>query len=195
MSSFMDSRPPIPAALKRQVLVEAGHRCAVPTCRQTPVDIHHIVPWENCHNHEFENLIALCPTCHRRVHTSEIDRKSVKLYKDNLSVLNSRYGEYEQRVLQHFVDSSEEEYIKLPFGQHTDILLMYLVRDKLLVPLPDKRPVTVSSRGQETLWYGLTEKGKLFISHWKFAQDVDEMNVNSVESGVAAQPNNSVGAD
>lgn len=185
----MDSRPPIPAALKRQVLVEAGHRCAVSTCRQTPVDIHHIVPWENCHNHEFENLIALCPTCHRRVHTGEIDRKSVKLYKHNLSVLNSRYGEYEQRILQHFVDNPEEEYIKLPFGQHTDILLMYLVRDKLLVSLPDKRPVTVSSIGQETLWYGLTEKGKLFISHWKSAQDVDEMDVSSAGSDIASQPN------
>jgi HNH endonuclease len=175
----MDSRPPIPAALKRQVLVEAGHRCAVPTCRQTPVDIHHIVFWENRQDHEFENLIALCPTCHRRVHTGEIDKKSVNLYKHNLSVLNSRYGEYEQRVLQHFVDNPEEENIRLPFGQHTDILLMYLVRDKLLIPLPDKRPVSVSSRGQETLWYGLTEKGKLFISHWKFAQDVDELTHNT----------------
>jgi hypothetical protein len=137
------------------------------------VDIHHIIPWADCHKHEFDNLIALCPTCHRRLHGGDIDRQSAKLYKQNLSILNSRYGEYEQRVLQYFIDNPDKEDIKLPFGQNTDILLMYLVRDELLIPLPDKAPVTVSSRGRETLWYGLTERGKLFISHWKSAQDVE----------------------
>ena len=29
------SRPKIPAELKRRVLCEAGHRCAIHTCRQT----------------------------------------------------------------------------------------------------------------------------------------------------------------
>ena len=169
----MDNRPAIPSALRRQVLVEAGHRCAVPTCRQIPVDVHHIVPWADCHKHEFDNLIALCPTCHRRLHGGDIDRQSAKLYKQNLSILNSRYGEYEQRVLQYFIDNPDKEDIKLPFGQNTDILLMYLVRDELLIPLPDKRPVTVSAIGQMTSWYRLTDKGKVFITHWKSAQDVE----------------------
>src|SRR5690242_15797603 len=40
----MANRPGIPRALQRQVLVEAGHRCSIPTCRQTPVEIHHIIP-------------------------------------------------------------------------------------------------------------------------------------------------------
>ena len=39
------SRRNIPAKLKRRVLVEAGHRCAIPACRQIEVQIHHIVPW------------------------------------------------------------------------------------------------------------------------------------------------------
>jgi hypothetical protein len=80
------SRPAIPAELMRQVLVEAGHRCAIPTCRQTEIDVHHITPWETCRKHEFENLIALCPNCHRRVHKNEIDRKSLKEYKRKLSL-------------------------------------------------------------------------------------------------------------
>jgi 5-methylcytosine-specific restriction endonuclease McrA len=72
-----ENRPAIPAALKRQILVEAGHRCAIPVCRQVPVEIAHIVPWEKVKEHTFDNLIVLCPTCHTRFDKGEIDRKSM----------------------------------------------------------------------------------------------------------------------
>ena len=78
------NRPPIPAELRRAVLVEAGHRCAIPRCGNTQLDIHHIVPWESCKRHEYSNLIALCPNCHRRAHDNDIDRKSLRLYKSQL---------------------------------------------------------------------------------------------------------------
>jgi len=78
-------RPPIPTELSRRVLIEAGHRCAIPTCRNPDVDLHHIVPWERCKSHDFDNLIALCPNCHRRAHNGEIDRKSLLLYKLQLA--------------------------------------------------------------------------------------------------------------
>ena len=81
----MNNRPSIPAELKRQVLVEAGHRCAIHTCKQTTTEIHHIIPYEKCKKHEFDNLIALCPNCHARVHNGEIDAKSLKIYKQYLS--------------------------------------------------------------------------------------------------------------
>jgi len=168
----MSNRPTIPAALERKVKMESGHRCAIPTCKQTPVDIHHIVPWETCQNHEFDNLIALCPTCHRKA-DREIDRKSIKMYKHNLSIVNSRYGDYERRILQYFVDNSDEEFIELPDGKNTEILLMFLIGDKLLLPLPDKRPVKVSARGRETMWYELTEEGQQFISKWQLAEDIE----------------------
>ena len=85
------NRPPIPNELKRAVLVEAGHRCAIPRCGQTEIDIHHIVTWETCKKHEFENLIALCPVCHRRAHKGEIDRKSLREYKSKLMHESMRY--------------------------------------------------------------------------------------------------------
>jgi len=34
-----------------------------------------IIPWSECHAHEYENLIALCPNCHRRTDNGETDRK------------------------------------------------------------------------------------------------------------------------
>lgn len=81
------SRPPISAELRRKVLLEAGHRCAIPTCKFPDVDVHHIAPWSKVKEHEFSNLIALCPNCHRRSHTGEIDRKSLLMYKARLNAL------------------------------------------------------------------------------------------------------------
>jgi hypothetical protein len=86
------------------VLIEAGHRCAIPTCRAHPVEIEHIDDWAKVREHRFDNLIALCPTCHARKGNGpdQIDRQSLKTYKQNLALLNSRYGEYERRLLEHF---------------------------------------------------------------------------------------------
>jgi hypothetical protein len=70
------NRPAIPAEIKRKVLVEAGHRCVIPHCASAEIDVHHIIPWETCQDHSPDNLIALCPNCHRRAHKGEIDRKS-----------------------------------------------------------------------------------------------------------------------
>ncbi len=103
------SRPNIPAELKRSVLFESGHRCAIHTCKQTTTEIHHIIPYEKCRAHEFNNLIALCPNCHARVHKGEIDTKSLKLYKKYLSapVENKRNSIVSIFIKQE--DSEEEE--------------------------------------------------------------------------------------
>lgn len=98
------SRPSMPADLRRQVLVEAGHRCAIPTCRHIEVEIHHIVPWAKYRKHSYDNLIALCPNCHRRAHRSQadrnrIDRKSLRLYKHNLRFALDKFSQFELDVL------------------------------------------------------------------------------------------------
>jgi len=95
----MASRPAIPAELRRKVLVEAGHRCAIPTCRHIHVEIHHIIPWEHCKEHKYENLIALCPNCHTRVHKGDIDRKSLKIYKANLRFIHDKFSQLEIDIL------------------------------------------------------------------------------------------------
>ena len=69
-------RKSMPKELKFKVLTEAGYRCAVPTCKMPTTEIAHIEPWAKVNEHCFENLIALCPTCHTRFDKGEIDKKS-----------------------------------------------------------------------------------------------------------------------
>jgi HNH endonuclease len=92
-------RPPIPSKLKRLVLVEAGHRCAIPTCRVTTTEIAHIVPFSKNKEHKFENLIALCPNCHTRYDKGEIDRLSMFEYKKNLKTIHLNFSTIENSGL------------------------------------------------------------------------------------------------
>jgi HNH endonuclease len=166
-----EHRPDISIALKREVLVEAGHRCAIPTCRQIPVEIAHIVPWKTVKDHTFENLIALCPTCHTRYDAKQIDRPSMRQYKANLSVLNSRYGDLERRVLLHFAEDSARQSIYLPGG--LALLLMYLIRDRLLEKRPNLSLAIGGGAFLATEQYVLTEAGREFVKRWLAAQPVD----------------------
>lgn len=51
-------RPAIPRDVARAVKIEAGHRCAVPTCRQTSgLEVHHIVGYAKVKKHEIDNLM------------------------------------------------------------------------------------------------------------------------------------------
>jgi cytochrome c553 len=189
-----EGRPSIPAELRRRVLVEAGHRCAIPTCRQHPVDIEHIDDWARVKKHEFENLIALCPTCHRRKGNgaNQIDRKSLRQYKANLAVLNSRYGDIERRLIELYAGllqqqsrtASEPLYFRLGVG--TALQVMYLVQDGYLVRVPwDGVKI-----GDVPLleMYQFTEAGTEFVKRWAAAQPIDPGD-EAAEETMAADTN------
>ncbi|MEV4322210.1 HNH endonuclease signature motif containing protein [Microbispora rosea] len=121
ISSMAQNRPDIPADLKRAVLVEAGHRCAIPACRQMPVEIAHIVPWVTVKKHTFDNLIALCPTCHSRYDRGDIDRQSMIQYKANLEILNHRYTDIERQLLKAFLRKLEQMRNRFPNASLSDM--------------------------------------------------------------------------
>ena len=150
--------------------MEAGHRCAIPACRQVPVEIAHIVPWEKVNEHTFDNLIALCATCHTRYDAGQIDRMAMLQYKANLSILNGRYGDLEQRVLRAFAADPGMSEISLPGG--LDILLMYLLGDGLLVDTGRTSGLWLNDLPSEKV-YQITEKGRKFVQRWLAAQELE----------------------
>lgn len=86
----MAGRPAIPAEIRREVLVESGHRCLIPACKDSSnIDLHHIIPWATCKEHKANNLVSLCPSCHRLAHDGTIDRKSLIKYKEICQKLNN----------------------------------------------------------------------------------------------------------
>src|SRR3989344_6722382 len=85
-------RATIPSDVKREVLSEAGYRCAVPTCRNIlAIDLHHIVEVRENGGNELSNLIALCPTCHALFTRGTITRDAINNWKLMLVSLNHAF--------------------------------------------------------------------------------------------------------
>lgn len=123
-------RPPIPADIKRKVLVEAGHRCAISTCRYINVEIHHIVPWQTCLLHDYHNLIALCPNCYVRADRDEIHRKALRIYKASLRFTHDKYSQFEVDVLTEACKLPVNH--ALPFPRGMELLVKRVVESNFV---------------------------------------------------------------
>ena len=143
------------------MLVEAGHRCAIPTCRQTPVEIHHIEPWAKVKEHVFENLIALCPTDHTRAEMKQIDRQALLTYKRNLGLLTDRYGTMERRLLDGFARKLGVRQVWVDGSM--DFEFMYLLQDGLLVQTDRRVVMRVDGFTVGPAQYMLTDMGVDFV--------------------------------
>ena len=161
----MSNRPALPEPLRRAVLMEAGHRCAIPTCQKIPVDIAHIAPREPAGSNDiFDNLIALCGNCHDmydRLHL--IDRTAMRGYKRNLGVLKSRYSDLERRLLELF---SGDPTAVAQFQQDMAFPFYYLMQDGYLVLVNFQRMAMAGPWVQGIWHYGLTDSGRDFLARW-----------------------------
>ena len=158
-----NNRPSIPADLKRKILVEAGHRCAIPTCRFSTTQIAHIEPWEKVQEHKYENLIALCPNCHTRADRGEIDRKSLKIYKRILQRLTDRYDRFELNVLNELRQNKQ-----VVMAGNMLLLIKNLLDDELI----DIKGGGVIIEGiPSNVMVVLTSKGNEFIKEWISADE------------------------
>jgi HNH endonuclease len=156
-------------ARKKTALVEAGHRCAIPTCRHPTTEIAHIVSESQSHDDSFENLIALCPNCHTRYdQKNEIDRQSIRMYKPSLGILNSRYSDFERRVFDQIAETDRRSFI---VEAGFEVLLLHAVKDGLLKRV-ELSPVAIQ-RGEPTHHkYEVTDAGLNFVSRYIQGEDI-----------------------
>lgn len=151
-------------ARKRMALVEAGHRCAIPTCRHPTTETAHILPESESDDESFANLIALCEKCQKK----EIDRQSIRGYKRNLAILNSRYSEFERRVFDQIAETDRRSFTVEP---GFEILLLHAVNDGLLKSV-ELAPVG-AQRGEPTQYtYEVTDEGLDFINRYVCGEDI-----------------------
>jgi len=156
-------RPDIPADIRRRVLVEAGHRCAISTCRQIEIDVHHIIPWETCNEHKYENLIALCPNCHRRADRGDIDRKSLRIYKANLRFTHDRFSQFEADFLFEAYRTNRAEFI--PWPRYLLLLIKRLLDAEYIQTIEIPCGVRGHDAGMRTdpIQTIITDKGREFV--------------------------------
>ena len=68
MAGETRKRTSIPPTRKRKVLARDAHRCRVPDCRSTNIDVHHIHALALGGSHDESNLITLCEAHHLAIH-------------------------------------------------------------------------------------------------------------------------------
>ena len=154
-------RQSMPAGLRRQVLVEAGHRCAIPTCRHIEVEIHHIVPWAKCRKHSYDNLIALCPNCHRRADRGDIDSKSLRLYKHNLRFAFDKFSQLELDVL--FAAHARQPDQPMDWPPFMSILINRILDAGYVKIVSSERGVFIGSMRTNPDHLYITDEGRKFI--------------------------------
>ena len=79
-----------PVSVRRQLLVEARHRCAI-CLDSAPLKFHHMIDWARIKHHDSKRMLAVCGTCHDRCTKGQIDYKSQLMYKAKLLELDRRY--------------------------------------------------------------------------------------------------------
>lgn len=131
----MTARPKIPAAIERQLMLDAGYQCSIPTCHVgANLEIDHITEWASVKEHEYSNLIVLCRNHHGMKvdgsNTRELNATALRIIKQNQMELAGRYGDIERRVIEHFLRNPDSRTVTLP-GDF-DILLMHLLDDAVL---------------------------------------------------------------
>ena len=73
-------RKKIKPVVKKQIVEEAGNKCANPGCTNWRVHIHHIKHWAIYESNDKKILIAVCPTCHDAIHHGRIEIPDETLY-------------------------------------------------------------------------------------------------------------------
>ena len=81
-----NNRPAIPIAIRREVLFEARHHCAV-CCNPLPLEQAHVIPWNESREHSVANLIALCANCHSRADGEKWGVKVLRKFKSDPCIL------------------------------------------------------------------------------------------------------------
>jgi hypothetical protein len=66
-SMSQPKRPAVKATVKRDLISEAGGKCANPGCANRLIEIHHIHEWHIVKQHDPDHMIAICPSCHDSV--------------------------------------------------------------------------------------------------------------------------------
>jgi hypothetical protein len=167
----MAAKPKIEAQVRRQVLIEAGYRCAVPTCRTIlAIDLHHLDPVSKGGGNTPDNLLALCPTCHALHHRGDIPAEALRVWKGMLVSLNEGINKEAKDLLLLLAMGEQERpawYSAEGVMRLTPLIVARLVRVQPGVPEMAPRQFAGAYPWPGAYHVSLTDKGHAVIAAWK----------------------------
>ena len=138
----MSERPAVPVSVKRQVLHESCHRCAV--CGfGLSIELAHVMPWRKTQDHSPENLIALCANCHEMADKQKWNSKDFEAYKNEPWALRANVGKpasAPQKAMVDLILSRDAA----DMGEFQRVQLVHMVAAYAGVMIADLRLVAVA---------------------------------------------------
>jgi hypothetical protein len=100
----MAKRTAIPKDVRNQVLVNAMHRCCLCPEHHDVVDLHHVILVSEGGPNTKENLMAVCPTCHAKIHRirKKYSVEQLQMYKERWEKLCALGLPLDARIAQAF---------------------------------------------------------------------------------------------
>ena len=169
------TRTKIPSHTRQLILIEAGYKCANPTCRNIlTLELHHMVWVKDGGVNDPNNLLALCPNCHSLHTYHHISEQAIRTWKSLLVALNSTNHASADLLL---ILSDEEQRVQAATDATRVSPLFRFTGDGLpaLSGLIASGLIEISKRYPGTVWAGsvpsfevsLTDKGKNLVAAWR----------------------------
>ena len=181
----MAKRKNIPLSIKQELLIEAGYRCSVPTCRTIlAIDLHHIIEVADGGGNERSNLLALCPTCHALFHRNVISKEAIRVWKAVIVSLNEGFDrEAKDKLLFLSMENRPERYSSDGILHFTSLIAAGLA--KCGRPRIETHAFSPVADLSKTTWpIELTERGKLLVEAWQKGDPEALKEALQVESGI-----------
>lgn len=169
IEEYLSEQRSYPTPLEDLLLEQAGHRCTI--CRDTNYDFHHIKHLANGGKTEYDNLIVLCPNCHRRVHKEGIpNERQLRHYKLKLEVV------YGLPILSRLTEKEKKFVKKMCQIEDSNELIFYNERHYKVISTADHEDARKILQKQIGL-LGLRENG---IISCEYGLSVTEVGGKSV---------------
>ena len=184
----MVKRKKITSSIRQELLIEAGYRCSVPTCRTIlAIDLHHIIEVAEGGGNERSNLIVLCPTCHALFHRNEISREANRVWKGVIVSLNEGFDrETKDKLLFLSMENRPKLYSSDGVLHFANLIAAGLA--KCGNPRIEPHALSNVADMSKTTWpIELTERGKLLVEAWQKGNPKALKKALQVESGIKSK--------
>lgn len=153
------SRPYLAEALRRDLLLEAGFKCAMPGCGVTaPLERAHLIDFAKTQDDRFGNQIMLCRN-HHGLHGSMITTQDLRVLKARLAWERDRYTPEECMILSLHAQHPGTDFVH---PTASACCIRHLISDGY-VEAVDRAESVDPSMTQ----YRMTELGRYFTWAWR----------------------------
>lgn len=161
------ARRQIQNEIRRQILHEAGYRCANPICRMVlAINIHHLDQVSEGGGNTLDNLIALCPNCHTLHHQGVIPHESLRTWKTLLVGLNEAFDKKAIDILLALRKIS-----KITLRGEGMLDIAGLIASDF---------IECSQHHTDVFDIMLSKKGKIFVQGWVSGKLQDAFSINEI---------------